>query len=778
MPFVIDAAGNVKEVASDADQVTRLQSEGRQFVGEDYARQAADRDAAQQEAAGRWGTVPSAAMGFGSGLTLGLGPAAAASITSLIDPATGQAAKRDLQALSGTTPFFAGEVAGMLAPLVFTAGEAGVARAGIGSLARATPAGLLGEAGGFAERLALRALPETTSALGSVGRGALGLAARGAAEGAILDVSHNIGKGLINDAPLTAQSLVASGAEGALLGGLLGGALGGLSSGLGKGLEAVSEKIGGKVASGGEATVLKRLGATATDVQKLTEEQGVREALKDINDLMLKPAGESFASSTNKINKVATESAESFRKVQQDLFTTLQKEAPQLVPDMGRIQARLTQEAVLPFQGTLSAQAVEKAVGRLESKLVGLGETTGTQSYGTWKAWMDARAQIAEAGKLVGNPTVSADLKSKILGVFDSELNAAIEDAGKFIGNGGLAKQLQAARAGERLAEHLADMTAAKAASEALAGSEKSLFQSGDLGNVGLSAMMGHPIAGLGMLATKGLGRMFQEAVTPQIAQKAYELSVGAKAAGSVSTVKDRISQATKTILDTSKKAGLRAGAKAATSELPKMSRDKFEQRLERTNELISPMHQEKVRQYAMAVEAAGQPKLAQEILLANMRASQYLQANMPPSMKVNQSTSLMAQPKMHGLSMDEWKFLRIDGAVKSPLSLMDKIEDGSVTREEVQAVKYVYPDIYTQMVAGVTEGIYDLKQEGKTISLEQVTNLGIVLDAPIDPVLEPSFISAVQATLQIPEQPGPAPQRNDAIDPMQLATPAEKIGT
>lgn len=767
--YIIDAAGNARQI-TDPNAVQRAADQGEQFISQQGAIDRVAQERQQAEMEGRYSPAEQFGIGAVSGLTLGLGPSAAAWGADKLMPG-GPSARSDLQGMQGTGSFLAGDVAGMLAPMVFSGGESLGARSAIGKALGSTPAGLLGSVGGAADRLALNALPEASSALGRVGRGILSTAARGASEGAILGLTQQISQGIISDAPLTAESMLSSSVDGALMGGLLGGGLGGIGKGIGE----LGQMAGGKIAKGiGPSMTLGRIGADASDVARMESEGGVRQALKDFHDEVMTPGGVSYKSSTGKINQVAREAEVSYQKVQKDIIDTLGKEAPASVPELARVQSRFAQEAVMPYVGTMAQKDVQRAVQRIESRLLDIGESgvprgvgnhAGTKGMGSWESWLDARNQINSIGKLVRDKGVSADLKSRLLGIMDSEINDAMEAAGGQIERPGLPKQFQSAAAGERTAKHLAEMTGRKGIAEAMGGS--SMIDQGDVKTLGWGLLTGHPLAGAAVVAGKGLAGKLQNAVTPYIAQRAYEMSVGARAAGSVVNTKSRVKEAVATFFQ---------GGRRAAPEVGLKSRDQYEKTLDRTSQLISPMQQDKVKQYAQTLASMGQPALADNVLQTNQRAVDYLRHNMPPSTKANSSTSLMFQPTKHGLSQDEWKFFRIDKAIKSPLSLLDNIEDGTVTREEVKAVQYVYPDLYSNIVQTVTEGVYNLKQDGNFLPMDKVTQLGIVLDAPIDPMLDPSFVADIQAALEVPEQPGPKPQRNDQIDPMNLQTPAEQM--
>ncbi|TAJ74907.1 MAG: hypothetical protein EPO42_14480, partial [Gallionellaceae bacterium] len=300
--FAIDAAGN--PVALQEHQVAGAHEAGFTPVSGKYAGELQTAQENKDYVDENWGTAGKAAMGLGSGLTLGLGPAALARL-GLLD-------RGHLEAAEESGSYQAGDVAGMLLPAFLSGGEtvaargaAGGARSAIGRALAATPAGLLGEAGGAAERLAARFLPEA-GIMGKLGTPTLKMAARGATEGAIVNLSHTVADNVIQNKPLAAQSLLAAGVDGALFGGLTGGILGGVSAAAGAGIDLVGGRVAtstlGRGVEGKAGTALKRLGASEGKLAELAEREGdLVTPLKGYYKI-LQDGGESLASDTGSIH--------------------------------------------------------------------------------------------------------------------------------------------------------------------------------------------------------------------------------------------------------------------------------------------------------------------------------------------------------------------------------------------------------------------------------------------------------------------------------------------
>lgn len=178
--------------------------------------------------------------GAGRGATLGLSDLALTE-TGLVDPETLRQLQERNALASGV-----GELAGAVAPLLFTGGGSAVARGGLEGAAVAREA----LTGGGVMRGLLRGVTAparlvTTAAeaaeagtlarLGTLGgtgfggralRGAVSMGAGGAVEGAAMGVQQSITEAALGDAPLTAEQLAANIGINTLLGGAAGGVLG------------------------------------------------------------------------------------------------------------------------------------------------------------------------------------------------------------------------------------------------------------------------------------------------------------------------------------------------------------------------------------------------------------------------------------------------------------------------------------------------------------------------------------------------------------------------
>jgi hypothetical protein len=88
------------------------------------------------------------------------------------------------------------------------------------------------------------------------------------------------------------------------------------------------------------------------------------------------------------------------------------------------------------------------------------------------------------------------------------------------------------------------------------------------------------------------------------------------------------------------------------------------------------------------------------------------------------------------------------------------------MTREDVEALRAVYPRVYQEVVKRV---LADLGTVEKLPPYHERLSLGLLLGAPTDPSLEPDFIQSMQRGTQPPE-----PQEGGAVLAPSRRSPPE----
>jgi hypothetical protein len=181
----------------------------------------------------------------------------------------------------------------------------------------------------------------------------------------------------------------------------------------------------------------------------------------------------------------------------------------------------------------------------------------------------------------------------------------------------------------------------------------------------------------------------------------------------------------------------------------------------------------ENARQGPQAIErklgniASVAPNAAVGMVAALSRGSGYLQSVAPTGLIDTESlVPHLEKPQVDPVSLA--KFARAVQVVEDPLSVLDELEAGTLTRDHVQALRNVYPEIYNDIRMKFADELSQLKAPP---AYDRRIQLGTLLELPTDKSLRPSSIATVQSIYQKPpEQPaGPS-------SPLPRSTMAETL--
>lgn len=176
---------------------------------------------------------------------------------------------------------------------------------------------------------------------------------------------------------------------------------------------------------------------------------------------------------------------------------------------------------------------------------------------------------------------------------------------------------------------------------------------------------------------------------------------------------------------------------------------------------------------------APGLSKAVQQVTLA---AHDFLLSKLP---KIAPRPSL--QPHLErprDPSADEMAtYLRYVRAVSDPLSVLDDARRGKLRAESVEALKAVYPTLYGALQAQVMTAVQDRKER---LSYNERVRLGLLLDLPTDPSMEPEAwrdYQAIQPQAPSPFAPpgaaqgSPPPRASTPLKAPSLAPRSDQIG-
>ena len=89
------------------------------------------------------------------------------------------------------------------------------------------------------------------------------------------------------------------------------------------------------------------------------------------------------------------------------------------------------------------------------------------------------------------------------------------------------------------------------------------------------------------------------------------------------------------------------------------------------------------------------------------------------------------------------YKFKKYVKAVEDPLSVLKDLNSGSISREGIEAIRFVYPTLYSEMQSSVYDA---LEKSGGETRYKHRLQLGILMDMPTDLALEPESIRGLQS--------------------------------
>ena len=119
-------------------------------------------------------------------------------------------------------------------------------------------------------------------------------------------------------------------------------------------------------------------------------------------------------------------------------------------------------------------------------------------------------------------------------------------------------------------------------------------------------------------------------------------------------------------------------------------------------------------------------------------RALIFLDSKLPRMFSVNP----LLKKKLRPSSQEVYRFKKYMEAIQDPMKVFKEFSKGKISRESIEALSFVYPDIYARMKVEVMQ---DVDKDPDSIDYKQRLLLGILLNAPTDLALLPDSIKALQ---------------------------------
>jgi hypothetical protein len=135
-------------------------------------------------------------------------------------------------------------------------------------------------------------------------------------------------------------------------------------------------------------------------------------------------------------------------------------------------------------------------------------------------------------------------------------------------------------------------------------------------------------------------------------------------------------------------------------------------------------------------------PRVASHVAAKASQAVQFLAAKAPKDQTPASLLNPLAR-KWLPSSSELAKWARYVAAVDDPMSVLDELQSNTLSREAVEAVKVVYPQLYDQIRVELMGRVGELQEE---LPYRQRVQLSILFDAPLDPTLQPQFVTSIQS--------------------------------
>lgn len=695
---------------------------------------------------GAAGTAMAAAAGFGRGLSFGTFDSLAVGADRLLEGDKGAEEMRNTLRLlkeGHETASLVGEIGGSLAPLAL-----GMA-----------PAGAAAEVPG-------------ASALARAGARALQAAPGAFAEGAAIGLGSQLSEDVLGNHDLVAQKYVASALQGGALGMLLG-------AGAHAGIGAIADKLGSRAALAAEKSAAKAEGAAAKaeglvggKLADLAEDQAAKALL---------PSASLGASELSKLGRTAEEQMSVARRIgrmaldegivtagakKATIAERVTKRVAEVGEELGALRKSFDKAAVRPsaevigerIKNEVLAPLMErpfafKDVAAVKPYVTALGEQLeGKATFESFEQLHKLRLGLDEELRRMkafeklnaGAPAPGHQELRAIRGILEDEYETAALKAASELGEDTATRY--------RVAKGLyADLKTAEKWSTKAAGREaqNQALSLTDVIAAGAGFAHGGP-AGVALGALNHVRRTLGNQIAAVVADKASVLAGVQRAQEAYDA---RVARAVE---------GFYKGKRGPVSARPKVDPETaraLRSAVQNPEALVSTVT-DRVKGLGVYESA---PKIAQSMVSTFTRAGAWLQQQMPPEPRPVAFKFGISKPRALA-PMAQAKLEAAVGALDIEPTLHDIEHGRPVDRQRVEALKFINPDAYRDLVGALVR--YG-QENAATLTRQQEVALSLLTGQPIGVTMQPGVIRGFQEAHQANGTPA---------DPTQPATPNQPI--
>ncbi len=694
----------------------------------------------------KYGDVPlkAAALGAARGMSFGI------SDQALVKSGLATSEELDEIKTRNKIASLTGEVAGTAASLLSPASPASaVAKAGLATEKFAEKAFInaLASEGkkSVAKEIVKKAIPK-----------ALGSAVEGAAYGAGQLVSEEA----LGNADITAENMLAHAGTGALFGAVAGGlfeAPKALIPMKDKATSVVKSKIGDPVDS-----ALDLFGVSATQRAKFKSQN--KQFVDELPTWTVEKAklgwftdSQSLKNNLTKIREYSGEKIGSLMKNMDDIAISNQTILPTNQAVYANLAKKISDDILDKYsiivnkEKTLAAPGFQeqlRPVKSIRNTFMELAEKSGQINASELHGLRMKIDELIKFDKAPGTFTLKEKALNDIRYMLNDEINLIAKNASTADTSGqftNILDDLLEANKDFSYASRLIPNIEKKVEKEA---AKKGIFNLTDV-VAGISGAAIDPTLGLGTVVVKKLmeADVRRRIVLLANMEKQNKL-INDKITSNVKDFFKQINQPSKTIIRTTiLKSALSTNEKGKKPENKKQAFKNIQDNISRLSsnpeELSNLMAKRTMQMQKIA------PNITESVTNNAVKGLQFLQAKLPKP-TVDNTTNIFSKREFIPSDLQMSKFERYLEVVENPISALEDMKEGSLTREAAEALKIVYPNMFKKMQLEVINQLNDNKE---SIPYAKRIQLGILLDVPTDVSLKPEYVAALQANLAIQEQ-------------------------
>jgi hypothetical protein len=136
--------------------------------------------------------------------------------------------------------------------------------------------------------------------------------------------------------------------------------------------------------------------------------------------------------------------------------------------------------------------------------------------------------------------------------------------------------------------------------------------------------------------------------------------------------------------------------------------------------------------------------KLGDQMESLAMRRLEFLAARMPKNPGLGPSIGKGSLDRYQPSDAELSKFARYVAAAEDPGRVIDELKAGRLTTESVEVLREVYPEMYQDVQRHIIERVTEMQT---ALSYPQRLQLGILFAVPVDSILRPEMVAALQSS-------------------------------